>query len=81
MRTEESTTGPIVCHGCGQPCPISTKMRTPLACKCGVMHEVIGIMVASGADIPPVPAEVTVTAPAAAMHGQATVGFGLTVTK
>jgi hypothetical protein len=55
MKTEERTNGPILCHGCKKETPISTKLNTPIACACGVSHSVVGVVVASGDDIPAAP--------------------------
>ena len=81
MRTEEVTSGPIKCHGCGCDTPISRSFFVPIACKCGVSHTVVGCIVASGSDIVPAPPQVVTPAASLAAAGEASVGMGLTITK
>lgn len=81
MRTEETTTGPIQCHNCKQPTPISTRLFVPVTCKCGTQHAVVGLIVASGSDIVLGPVASQAATSGAQIQGQASGGMTLTVTK
>jgi hypothetical protein len=59
MKTSHSSLGPIPCHGCQEFTPVSTKFGVPIACKCGVQHSAVEVIVASGEDLPKPPAELT----------------------
>lgn len=56
MKTTHTSFMPIACHGCQKETAISTKLGTPIACKCGVVHVPLAVLVASGDDIPKPPA-------------------------
>jgi hypothetical protein len=82
MKTTETTTGPICCHKCGEQTPISTRLHTLIACKCGTVHAVIGLLVASDGDIPEVSKfPVVVDGAASKMAGSSKAGISLTVQK